>query len=508
VYSWATHGSHVAGIAGGGGAGTRHRGVAFEANFLMATFLVDEAAVIDAFMWMKQKSDSLNMPLVVNMSWGLQHLGPLDGTSILSRVIDKLSSEGVVFVASAGNNGGTRSHLSHTFNGDTINSGIGFFPYSAHEAMWGQSISMWGETGQDFEAGFDIYDLQQVKVYSSEWFNSKTKRSVPTSEVIIGSDTLYYNVEGIEQDEFNTRTHLRLRVKNTHSKYTVALKSTAKTGKVHYWNIVELTNDVGNWGLPFFKIFPDWSIGDSEFHIWEPACANSVISVGAYSASRTLPNNQVIGGQIAPFSSSGPAISGRLKPEITAPGVNLISSYSSFTDEGYTASETVEFKDRVYPFVAASGTSMSSPVVAGVVALMLDANPNLSPAEVKEIIQQTARSDEHTGVISDSGSTLWGFGKIDAWAAVKFAEDKRIQDSIIKVNKGIIVYPNPTSDKLMVVVPGMQLVNVEIFNNLGKQVYSGSLSEDDWVHVSGWLSGLYFVRLNDAAGTVRPILIQ
>ena len=48
IYGYATHGSHVAGIAGGSGAGTQHRGVAYQANYLMVTFLADEAAVIDA----------------------------------------------------------------------------------------------------------------------------------------------------------------------------------------------------------------------------------------------------------------------------------------------------------------------------------------------------------------------------------------------------------------------------------------------------------------------------
>ena len=67
IYGYATHGTHVAGIAGGGGAGTVHRGVAYEADFLLTTFLVDEVAVIDAFNWMKRKADMLNKRLVINI---------------------------------------------------------------------------------------------------------------------------------------------------------------------------------------------------------------------------------------------------------------------------------------------------------------------------------------------------------------------------------------------------------------------------------------------------------
>lgn len=98
IYSYATHGSHVAGICGGSGAGTPYRGIAFESQFLFATFIVDESAVLDAWEWMYQKSLSEGKRLVINMSWGLYHLGTLDGNSLLSQAIDNYSAQGVVFL--------------------------------------------------------------------------------------------------------------------------------------------------------------------------------------------------------------------------------------------------------------------------------------------------------------------------------------------------------------------------------------------------------------------------
>ena len=98
VYGYAYHGSHVAGIAGGSGAGTIYRGVAYEAKFLFSTFLIDAAAALDAYNWMYKYSENVNKRLVINQSWGLYYLGNLDGTSLLSQAIDYLSNLGVVFV--------------------------------------------------------------------------------------------------------------------------------------------------------------------------------------------------------------------------------------------------------------------------------------------------------------------------------------------------------------------------------------------------------------------------
>jgi len=104
IYSYHTHGTHVASIAGGSGGGTIYRGVAYEANFLFVTFLVDESAVLDAWEWMYQKAQADGKRLIINMSWGLYHFGTLDGNSLLSQAISAYSALGVVFSNYWGNN--------------------------------------------------------------------------------------------------------------------------------------------------------------------------------------------------------------------------------------------------------------------------------------------------------------------------------------------------------------------------------------------------------------------
>ena len=158
IYSYATHGSHVAGISGGGGAGTAYRGVGYDAQYLFTTFLVDDASVLDAYSWMNQKSISESKRLVINQSWGLYYIGTLDGNSLLSQALNNYSDLGVVFCTSAGNNGAVNFHIKKSFANDTIKSRVTFNPYSGYPTMWGQSLSITCQMHQHkFENCNEIY---------------------------------------------------------------------------------------------------------------------------------------------------------------------------------------------------------------------------------------------------------------------------------------------------------------------------------------------------------------
>ncbi|XP_073048022.1 subtilisin-like protease SBT5.4 isoform X1 [Primulina eburnea] len=96
---------------------------------------------------------------------------------------------------------------------------------------------------------------------------------------------------------------------------------------------------------------------------------------------------------MASFSSRGPnTITAEiLKPDITAPGVNIIAAYS----EGVSPTHE-DFDHRRTPFIAESGTSMSCPHVAGIVGLMKTLHPNWSPAAIRSAIMTTARTRDNT----------------------------------------------------------------------------------------------------------------
>ncbi|XP_047330191.1 subtilisin-like protease SBT5.4 [Impatiens glandulifera] len=121
---------------------------------------------------------------------------------------------------------------------------------------------------------------------------------------------------------------------------------------------------------------------------------NSTANPTAYISSAKT----VIGTKPAPtmasFSSRGPNLVTPeiLKPDITAPGVNILASFS----EGTSPAE-IESDPRRSPFATQSGTSMSCPHISGIAALIKKVHPDWSPAAIKSAIMTTARIRDNTG---------------------------------------------------------------------------------------------------------------
>jgi serine protease AprX len=153
--------------------------------------------------------------------------------------------------------------------------------------------------------------------------------------------------------------------------------------------------------------------------ITSPANAPWVLTVGAASEEATSVRSN---DTIAKFSSRGPTwIDFGAKPDLVAPGVGIESLsdrsstlYYSLPDmllSGF-AGLGLTYK----PYLSLSGTSMAAPVVSGTVALMLEANPKLTPNAVKAILQYTAQ------VKSNTSALVQGAGMLNARGAVRLAK--------------------------------------------------------------------------------------
>ena len=77
--------------------------------------------------------------------------------------------------------------------------------------------------------------------------------------------------------------------------------------------------------------------------------------------------------------------------------------------------ESVQANGTEYPYYANQGTSMSAPVVTGTIALMMQVNPLLTTAAVRRVLERTSIKDDF---YTAENSLQWGYGKLDAWAAI------------------------------------------------------------------------------------------
>ena len=131
-----------------------------------------------------------------------------------------------------------------------------------------------------------------------------------------------------------------------------------------------------------------------------PGDAELVVTVGSVSDSHVLSS----------FSSEGPTADGRIKPDVCAPGESITAPNSADDTSWYTG----------------DGTSASAPLVAGLIACMLEANGALTPADVKQILHETS---EHNTALSPkyiiTPNNGYGWGVVDAEGAVMRARDLR-----------------------------------------------------------------------------------
>jgi subtilisin family serine protease len=492
IYDSGYHATHVAGITGGGGAGTDFRGIAIDCKWLCCSWLVDEASVMDGYTWMKDYAKRLGKRLVINNSWGVYLFGRMDGKSMMDEFINTMSdNDSVVFVVSAGNNGDVNFHIDANFNNsssfaqDTIRSEASFdFPPRSNH-YWGETLTLEGDSTNTFSSKIEVYDYAWQKIYESPLFESSSS-VVPETTYLLGSDdSLIYRASSRNTNDGVPIVDWEVRMsKYTNNNHHVVLAVTSPSGHVHAWNVACLTTGVGNWGLDFEAHDSTYIAGDNQYSVSEPALAEKVITVAAYRYKK----NGAWTPTIAYFSSRGKNLCSYLKPEISAPGYSIVSSVSSFASEPQTSSNMVSFNGRDYYFSPLSGTSMSGPMVSGTVALMLQANKNLTPIQIKEIIEQTARTDAYTEACPNY---IWGYGKMDSYNATKKAEE-RVGIDEVNNNEKISVFPIPTKD-ILHIGNSKSIKEVKIFDVLGREVMNEEIVGNT-IDISHLDNGVYILN--------------
>ncbi len=158
-----------------------------------------------------------------------------------------------------------------------------------------------------------------------------------------------------------------------------------------------------------------------------PAVAHLAIAVGAYGEWSESPQfvqaanglgqgnfalaAESHGPYVGTFSSMGITSDGRIKPDIMAPDVTIAAAYANILPQIFDCGDTC--------YEILSGTSMATPIVTGIVALMREVDPNVTPDAVRRILFDTAEwRGEEGGVDDPDKSPYWGFGMVNAHAAV------------------------------------------------------------------------------------------
>jgi hypothetical protein len=521
-----SHGAHVSGIAAGSGYGSdgnsQYRGIADAADLVLVGITPPSSdwtstgmsSIIDGMNYIYTYASSVGKPAVVNLSWGCS-IGSHDGLSLFSQACDNLTGPGSIFVCSAGNNGGQKLHIGKTFTAadSVVNTFVTFNPFLSARKTW---VDIWGDSSKSYCVQLSLF--HGANRIDSTAFICLDNLLHNVTMVGSNSDTFFASVV-TDSASFNGKPRIFLDI-YTRAKDSVLITVKAIDGKVNMWTgFVE--NTTGYYADFVSYSFPWATGGDVTMTIGDMASTQSALAVGAYTSKRNYMNVNggtisyaVAKGQIAPFSSRGPTADGRIKPDITAPGMVLgsaVSSYdSSFMSTGTSYPSVVKnwtntINNREYSYAMLMGTSMSSPVASGIVALMLEANPNLSPLQVRQAISESAIHDNYTGILPGAGNYIWGAGKINAMGAVAKAIWYLGVDNPQRSGQIFSIYPNPASDQFVISHSGAQsgATTVEVFDMLGRKKYSQTHKVQPGyneliVNTTDWAKGVYLVKLSSS----------
>lgn len=533
-----THGTWVAGMAAGSGycgnpTNRRFRGMAYEADMVLVGVRRDSieqdwlegsfSDFIDGINYIYTYAASVGKPCVVNVSWGSQS-GPHDGSTLFNEACNNLTGPGKILVMSAGNEGEEKIHLSKTFTpvNNQINTFLSF-SNATYNRTW---VDVWGEPGETFCGRVTLYNGSAAGTTS----NFKCIDDLIHDTVLISSnglDTCF--VQFITSSaEANGKPRMTIDVySKVPDQVNVTLQGTS--GTIHAWNEYYYYGYTYGYQCAFSALSQTWATaGNVNSTVSDMGAGDSVLLVGAYASkvafqdingSNWTYSSYAQNGNRVPFSSIGPMIDGRVKPDIMAPGLTIATSVSSYDTtyraNGSNKSRTISVYadptlNKNFYYSEFIGTSASAPAASGIVALLLQAKPTLGPREVNELLAATAITDAFTGTLPASGTNTWGHGKINAYGAIKtFTQSATTVYSFAGKRLDCELFPNPNKGQFTIRYESdaSRDLNFEIYDMTG-----GLIQSERWktvsgsnlrpVDLSGRAEGVYLLKLSSAEGVV------
>ena len=426
-----THGTHTLGTAAGSGYDSDYRGLAYESDICIVSNVVSNdqelipesdyykyTSATDAlgFKYIFDYATSVNKPCVISFSEGSPQ-DFLGEEELFYEVLRQMTGEGRILVASAGNDASMFTYFHKPIGKESS----GLYVFSI-----GSEVSCTMKSAQPFQFRLRMLDYNG---------NTAASHTISTANVVAQTDSIL-----TETVTLNGKSHT----------FTLAAYKSC-------YNPEEIVYDILVQGGSYFGLFDDIVLeavgsdadveffagdgfymtgeddeeglnsGDNTHCINSPGSSPDVICVGAtgYRTSYVNYNGETqeetygVNGERSSFSSIGPTLDGRIKPDVMAPGANIISSYSSYYMENNSTSEDLEcvveqfnFGGRTYGWAADTGTSMATPAVAGAIALWLQAKPTLTAEEVIEVFSRTCTQTDATATYPNNYT---GYGQIDVY---------------------------------------------------------------------------------------------
>lgn len=489
-----THGTHTLGCAAGAGYGSPYRGMAFESDICAVSNAVSSSAeVIDSadlykytsavdalgFKYIFDYAESIGSPCVASFSEGYT-VGEDSEDSLYCEYLSAITGPGRIIVASAGNESVHAGYMAKPAGVERAGS---FLHSSGNEATVfvhsnGQFrlllLAYDGGAPDTLAINSDSCTVDSSKVFplvspSGERLYDVAVIRYPSAFTI--GDTVYCVTLG-GSSPVGGAVPIAIVADGQRSSVTVRCASPA-------WFTNAQADDA-------------WSDAETSHNIHAPACFPCVVAVGStihrtgftnykgthFDYSQSGRND----GVRSYYSSIGPGLGRYTKPDVMAPGDNVVSSYSSYYLENNPEANDIksdvahfDYNGRTYAWNSNTGTSMATPVVAGAIALWLQAKPTLTTDDVKDILAATARHPEED---MDYPNNYYGHGEIDVYRGLLCAlgidgieglSAKPLQGVTVALRHGGALLLDFTS-------PPSKPFAVSVFSTSGAKVFSTTVS--------------------------------
>lgn len=515
-----SHGTHTLGIAAGSGYDSPYRGMAFDSDICLVSNavssdlpLIDSADVykytsaVDAlgFKYIFDYAEARSMPCVISFSEGY-HVGYDGEDSLFCEYLGRLTGPGRIIVTSAGNESLKK----------------GYLPKPAAVTEAGSFMRCAGQTSVFYASADGPFTMRLISygaaadtlVIPSAACTDDTLAvfgwPVPSAVSPLGIEVERYHSTFSPSDTIYRIVLTGAALPSASVPVAMTVSGRGTEVAVRAASAAEFVNGQAD---------AAWSGAETSHNILAPGCFPGLITVG--STTHRMGYRNYLGewisytpsGQKSGFhtfaSSVGPGSGGIIKPEVSASGDNIVSSYSSYYLEHNPNAIDIpcgiahfDYMGRIYAWNSSSGTSMSAPVVAGAIALWLEARPDLTPDDVLEVIKETSRRPDSS---LDYPNNTYGYGEIRAHAGLLHLLGlSSVVGPALDEPQGMSASYSGGRLNIVFGTSAAREVGVTVWTVSGAKVFSGvavpSSSGMSSVAVPRLQPGVYAVRLSGQGG--------